>query len=64
MNNKICRVCGSSMKRNGLTSSGAQRWRCVRCGASAVHTYDTETKELKRFLEWLLTKERQLKASP
>ena len=29
-----CACCGGSMKRNGKTSSGAQRWRCAACGAS------------------------------
>ena len=35
-----CACCGGSMKRNGKTSSGAQRWRCAACGASATVRYD------------------------
>ena len=38
-----CACCSESMKRKGKTSSGAQRWRCVACGAcgaSAIARYD------------------------
>lgn len=48
------------MKRNGKTSAGTARWRCRLCGASSTHSIGTETRELKRFLSWLLSKERQL----
>lgn len=47
------------MKRNGHTSSGAQRWRCRECGASATHGNDVSGRELKAFAEWLLSKEAQ-----
>lgn len=60
MNNKICPSCGCAMKRNGKTSSGAQRWRCKACGASTTHRIDTSAKELECFLAWLFSKDRQL----
>lgn len=60
MKSKKCPSCGSQMKRNGKTSSGAQRWRCRSCGASDVHRYDAEARDLDRFLSWLLGKGTQL----
>lgn len=60
MKAKTCPSCGSQMKRNGRTSSGSQRWRCRSCGASDVHRYDVESRDLKRFLDWLLGKGAQL----
>lgn len=60
MKAKTCPACGCAMKRNGKTKAGSQRWRCTSCGASSVHGYDVESRELKRFIGWLLSKERQL----
>ena len=34
MKAKECPVCGGAMVRNGRTSAGSQRWRCMACGAS------------------------------
>lgn len=31
-----CTICGEPMRRNGTTSSGRQRWRCMRCRASSA----------------------------
>lgn len=59
MNTKICPVCGESMKRNGKTKAGTQRWRCFACGSSSVHKYDNEAKELTVFIDWLLSKDIQ-----
>ena len=56
MKAKKCPVCGLPMKRNGKTRAGTQRWRCGSCGASSVHRYDSEAKELEAFLGWLLSK--------
>ena len=50
-----CACCGGSMKRNGKTSSGAQRWRCAACGASATVRYDDAAARLEEFLSWLLS---------
>jgi len=60
MNSKTCPSCGGSMKRNGRTKAGSQRWRCPACGASATHSIDVTGRELERFLGWLLSKERQV----
>ena len=43
-----CACCGGSMKRNGKTSSGAQRWR-ARAGASATVRYDDAAARLEEF---------------
>lgn len=56
MDNPKCSACGASMKRNGKTKAGAQRWRCKGCGASAVHRIDSSAKQLKAFLKWLMGK--------
>lgn len=55
-----CACCGGSMKRNGKTSSGAQRWRCAACGASATVRYDDAAARLEEFLSWLPSKGTQL----
>lgn len=56
MANPKCAVCGGTMKRNGKTKAGTQRWRCPACGASSVRRIDTRAKELGAFLRWLLSK--------
>ena len=60
MKSKICPVCGSNMVRNGKTKSGKQRFRCKACGSSKTHSYNSDSKELKEFLDWLLSKQRQV----
>jgi transposase-like protein len=52
----ICPTCGGKTKRNGKTSSGAQRWRCTSCGASTTVRYDNTVKLFAIFLNWLLSK--------
>lgn len=59
MDNKKCSSCGSAMKRNGRTKAGSQRWRCGKCGASAVHGNDTAARDLAAFSSWLLSKDSQ-----
>ena len=56
VDNPICSACGSTMKRNGHTSSGATRWRCKGCGASLTHRIDNAAKRLAEFLDWLMGK--------
>lgn len=60
MKAKTCPACGSKMKRNGKTSAGRQRWRCMECGASSIHTYNVDSRHLRQFLDWLLSKECQV----
>lgn len=54
-----CPACGGKTKRNGKTSSGAQRWRCLSCGASTTQKYSSDAKRLDLFLDWLLSKRTQ-----
>ncbi|MEE0246868.1 hypothetical protein [Ellagibacter isourolithinifaciens] len=51
-----CPSCGGPMKRNGRAPSGAQRWRCRSCGASATHSNDVAARELAAFVGWLLSR--------
>ena len=44
------------MKRNGRAPSGAQRWRCRSCGASATHSNDVAARGLAAFVGWLLSR--------
>jgi len=48
------------MKRNGKTSAGKQRWRCTLCDASKTHTIDSDAKHLQEFLDWIMSREKQL----
>lgn len=64
MDNPKCEACGSTMKRNGRTSAGAQRWRCKACGASSTHRVDNTAKQLKAFLAWLFGKHTISEAAP
>ncbi len=54
------RLLGGPTKRNGRTSSGAQRWRCAARGASTTVRYDDAAARLEEFLLWLLSKGTQL----
>jgi len=36
LNNPKCGACGAKMVKNGKTSAGTQRWRCLSCGSSSV----------------------------
>jgi len=52
----VCVVCGSRLKRNGKTSSGATRWRCTGCGSSSVRKRPdlARASQLREFVAWLL----------
>ncbi|MCL1798347.1 MAG: IS1249 family transposase [Eggerthellaceae bacterium] len=60
MKTKICPFCASKMKRNGRTKAGRQRWRCTACNGSCTHSYDSEAKAFKAFIDWILSKDRQI----
>lgn len=47
------------MVRNGKTAAGSQRWLCKSCRATTTHKLDNTAKQLKTFLKWLLSNERQ-----
>ena len=55
-----CPYCGGPTKRNGRTSSGAQRWRCTACGASTTVRYDDTAARFDELLSRLLSKDTQL----
>lgn len=55
-----CPYCGGPTKRNGRTSSGAQRWRCTACGASTTVRHDDTAARFDELLSWLLSKDTQL----
>jgi len=59
MKAKECPVCGRAMVRNGRTSAGSQRWRCMACGASQTHSIDTGARDLAAFVDWILSKDVQ-----
>ncbi|OUO21812.1 hypothetical protein B5F89_02930 [Collinsella sp. An307] len=55
-----CPSCGATMKRNGKTKAGSQRWRCPSCGTSSTVSYDDTAARLGEFLAWLTSKDTQL----
>lgn len=59
MSNPKCGICKSKMVKNGTTSAGRQRWRCLSCGSSSVKRNDTRSRWLKVFVGWLLDKASQ-----
>ena len=54
-----CEICGNSMRKNGRTKAGTQRWRCGKCGYSTTRKIDTKVRRFKLFLTWLLSKKTQ-----
>lgn len=59
VNNPRCELCGRTMRKNGTTSSGRQRWRCSQCGSSSVRRINARAKRLETFLRRLLSKQTQ-----
>jgi len=47
------------MKRNGKTSAGKMRWRCISCNVSKTHKICARAKHLQNFLDWLLSRKAQ-----
>ena len=60
MKSPLCSTCGARMKKNGKTKDGTQRFRCKVCGSSFTHRINSDAKALKEFVEWLLSRERQI----
>lgn len=63
MKSPLCSTCGARMKKNGKTKDGTQRFRCKVCGSSFTHRINSDAKALKEFVEWLLSRERQIDMS-
>ena len=59
MKHVICPVCSGNCVRNGKTKSGSQRWLCKTCSVTFTQQIDNSSKQLKIFLNWLLSKETQ-----
>lgn len=59
VSNPKCGICRSKMVKNGTTSAGRQRWRCLSCGSSSIKRNDTRSRYLKAFVGWLLGKHSQ-----
>ena len=59
MKHVICPVCGGVCTKYGKTKAGAQRWHCNKCAITFSPKIDNSAKQLKVFLEWLFSKERQ-----
>ena len=53
---RYCKQCGGKLLKNGQTSSGAQRWRCSKCGKSCtINRPDTRARNLARSQSNLLS---------
>ncbi|WP_456061920.1 transposase-like zinc-binding domain-containing protein [Bifidobacterium criceti] len=61
MGQPLCPRCGGEMKRNGTTSAGRTRWRCkdTGCGSSRTRGYDTAARDVRGFIDWLLSADTQ-----
>lgn len=59
-NSPSCGVCGTTLVKNGTTSSGRTRWRCKTCGASATQQRPDITRkaQVNAFLNWLLAEKK------
>ena len=59
MKHVICPVCGSICIKYGKNNVGTQRWFCRKCKTAFSPKIDNSAKQLKLFLDWLFSKERQ-----
>lgn len=54
-----CPICHELMKKHGKTKAGKQRWICKSCKTTKTHAINSDAKQLKIFLDWLLSRKRQ-----
>ena len=59
MKHVICPVCGRICIKYGKNKSGTQRWFCNKCKMAFSPKIDNSAKQLKVFLKWLFSRERQ-----
>ncbi|WP_129914840.1 IS1 family transposase, partial [Bifidobacterium pseudolongum] len=61
MEQPLCPRCGGKMKRNGTSSAGRARWRCKDpgCGSSRTRGYGTAARDVRGFIDWLLSADTQ-----
>ena len=60
MAHDVCPICGAKMVKNGKTKTGKQRWFCKCCYTSKTNKLNSDAKQFKVFLEWLMSKDRQI----
>lgn len=54
-----CPICHKAMTKHGKTKAGKQRWRCKSCNSTKTHSINSDAKQLKVFLDWLMSRKRQ-----
>ena len=59
MKHVICPVCRGVCTKYGKTKAGTQRWFCGKCKMAFSPKIDNSAKQLKTFLKWLFSRERQ-----
>lgn len=55
-----CPICHKKMTKHGKTKAGKQRWRCKSCSTTKIHSINSDAKQLKVFLDWLMSRKRQV----
>ncbi|MGY5319961.1 IS1249 family transposase [Neomicrococcus lactis] len=60
-NRPRCGVCDRVLVKNGKTTAGRTRWRCLDCGASTTRTRSDVSRkaELAAFMSWILSSRSQ-----
>lgn len=58
---RYCKTCNNKLQKWGKTSSGSQRWRCIKCSPTATHKRVdlSHSFMLEKFVSWLLGKDSQ-----
>lgn len=54
-----CPICHKAMTKHGKIKAGKQRWRCKSCNSTKTHSINSDAKQLKVFLDWLMSRKRQ-----
>ena len=52
-------ICHKAMTKHGKTKTRKQRWRCKSCSSTKTHSINSDAKQLKVFLDWLMSRKRQ-----
>ena len=56
-----CQICSQPMRKHGRTTAGAQRWRCLPCGATYTFRRQEQTRQatFTVFIDYVLGKTAQ-----
>lgn len=54
-----CPICHKSMTKYGKAKVEKQHWRCKNCSATKTHSINSDAKQFKVFLDWLMSRKRQ-----